>query len=215
MIDYSIHACIEYHELRGLIYYLQNFLQDKDRILVTLDKNNTNDQMIEMVEESGITPALFPLNDFASMTKFIRSRCTNPTILELCADEVPTIPLIQQCRGVFEQNLQIDAVAIPRINIYSDLTADKAAKMYVGPRPQDFLINEKRNNFGWHVWPDYQVRLTKNVDYIGYGENVHSGHIGFRNVGHLPADPRFALLHVKSVRKQERMLKLYDRLEHV
>ena len=216
MIDYSIQACVEYNECKGLIYYLQNFLQDGDKIVVTLDESNTTQEMIDMVKEAGIEPNLHPLTTFAEITKYIRSQCHNPYFLGLCADEVPTVPLLKMCRTIFQQNPEIDAVGIPRINFYSNLTKDKARNMYVGPRDQDFLITEPKNEYGWHVWPDYQPRFTRNnfeVDYITYGEGVHSGYGGFKNVGYLPANPQFALLHVKSIEKQERMLRLYDKME--
>jgi hypothetical protein len=220
MIDYTVHACVEYDELKKLIYYLRDFLLDDDKIVVLLDSDNSTSKVKSLVKQSklemgdslvyGSCP-LFPLKD---MTRYIRGMCTNPTILSLCADETPTVPLVKQCRTLLVDDPAVDAIGIPRINTYSDLTKEKAMNMYVGSRPQDYLLKE-RNEHGWHCWPDYQIRLTRNVPYIGYGDDVHAGLTGFKNVRYLPAQPEIALIHVKSVAHQERMLKIYDRAERL
>jgi len=136
--------------------------------------------------------------------------CRNKVVLGICPDEIPPVPLLLYAKHRFI-NESVDLVGIPRINLFTDLTEEKARSMYTGFRPQMFLWDEPKNEFGWHCWPDYQMRLYKNVDSIRWGGGVHGGVVG-ENMAHLPADPSIALVHIKSVEHQERILKLYDKL---
>lgn len=212
MIDFTITACDEYDELKGLIYYLKYFLKSTDNIIVFLDAKNTNQNMIDMIKQSDVTLYIYAEENYYKRYVFEKSKCSNPIIFGLCADEMPTIPLVQQVTTIFEANPQLDAVAIPRINIFTNLTNKKADEMYVGNRGAGYLLKEPINEYGWHHWPDYQVRITRNVPYITHGQNTHDNLVGYKNLGFFPADPQFALLHVKSVERQERILKLYDKI---
>jgi len=212
MIDFTITACTEYNELKGLIYYLKNFINPDDNIIVFLDKNNTNQDMIDMVTQSGVILRFDTETNYQKRYEYERSQCNNPIIFSFCADELPTIPLIQYGMVIFNDHPECDAIAVPRINIFTDLTPKTASKMYTGNRPQNYLLEEPINAHGWHHWPDYQIRIIRNLPYITHGPYTHSNIVGYKNVGCFPADPKFAMFHVKTVEHQERILKLYDKI---
>jgi hypothetical protein len=212
MIDFTITACVEYYELKGLIYYLKYFIRESDNIIVFLDKNNTNQDMIDMVVSSGVVLRFNAESNYQKRYEYERSQCHNPIIFSFCADELPTIPLLQQGMKIFTNSPQFDAIAVPRINMFTDLTKEKANQMYVGNRGQGYLLKEPINEHGWHHWPDYQIRIIRNLPHIIHGPYTHSNIVGYKNLGHFPADPQFAMFHIKSVEHQERILKVYDKI---
>ena len=108
----------------------------------------------------------------------------------------------------------MDALAIPRINFFLDATEDRLSNMYLGNRDKnDYIDMQNKHSEGWQNWPDYQIRVFKPEPYIHYGPTIHSSICGYKNLGLLPADPSLALVHIKTMEHQERMLKLYDTLE--
>jgi len=213
MIDFTITACDEYDELKGLIYYLKRFLIDTDNILVFLDGFNTNQNMRDLVIESGCKLCEFDCVDFRSKFLFQKSKLTNKIVFGLCADEVPTIPLLYEVRKLAKADLNgVDVIAVPRMNIFSDIHTLEDKPMYTGDRPPKYLLDEPITQEGWHCWPDYQVRLWKNLPHITWGETTHTGIIGYRGMYVFPADAKYAILHVKTIARQERILKIYDKI---
>lgn len=210
---FAILACDELEELKSLIGYLRYFILNNDSISVSLDKKNTNTQIACMLDsiqcEYQFIYGTTPSQVVEEQRKTFKDA---DIIFGLCPDEIPTIPVLQNFRNIFEQNLEIDAMAIPRINIFSNLTKERAAQMYTGHRPQNYLFEEPINEYGWHCWPDYQIRIHKHVPYIYYGDKTHTGLVGYKNLVAFPQDPQYALLHVKSIERQERAIKLYDKI---
>ncbi len=84
--------------------------------------------------------------------------------------------------------------------------------MYVGQRPKNYLLTQPINENGWHYWPDYQVRLVKNVPYITYGHMTHDGIVGYKSLLHLPTEERYSLLHIKTVEQQSHRNMVYDNI---
>ena len=206
-------ACTEVEELRPLIYYLKNFLTSEDEIVITVDGKHTNNDMISLLEETEVVWNRIDIwNVLGELVDINHKLCSGDIIFGVCPDELPTIPLLMSCKKIMEDNPTIDAIAVPRINIFTNLTKDKSDKMYTGPRPQNFLLEEPINEYGWHCWPDYQIRLMRNIPEIIYGSKTHSGMVGYKKVGTLPPSPELSLLHVKSVEHQERILKIYDKI---
>jgi hypothetical protein len=221
MIDYTIPVCVEYNELKGLVYYLYQFIQNTDKIVILLDIDHTNNNMLNLLDElSNNLSSNIIIGHFQYKQQYsrwiesdneLRKLCKNKIIFGLSPDEVPTIPLIQQIQILTQNNLNnFDALAVPRINIFSNLTTKNANSMYVGNRGAGYLLREPINEYGWHCWPDYQIRIYKNEPYIKYGNGLHDGFIGYKNLGLFPTSPQYSLLHVKSVEYHERMLKFYD-----
>jgi len=209
MIDYQITACIEYDELHRLISHINQVRREEDQIYVVLDKTNTNIDMENLLKEYDITYKVAQWNSMKESFDILKNLGSNETIFGMCPDELPSLDLLNFAMYEFEHTTY-DAIAVPRINIFSDLTPENVQKMYTGNREQDYLLKEPINEYGWHCWPDYQIRIHQRNIPITWGSNLHSGPTGFKNLGVLPADPRFALTHIKTISHQERILKNQD-----
>lgn len=159
---------------------------------------------------SNIIITEYPLVPIPQHFEHCKKHCVGNYIFGVCPDEIPNDYLLHNVKNIIKDNLSIDAFAIPRINTFSDLNTETGNAMYVGHRGQGYLLREPINERGWHHWPDYQVRIFKNVDYIRYGDRTHSGLCGYKQLMHLPAEEKFALVHTKTVAQQEKRLKLYD-----
>jgi hypothetical protein len=59
-------------------------------------------------------------------------------------------------------------------------------------------------------WCDYQDRILKNKEEIKWERPVHEIITGYKTVSELPADPLFALIHEKTIEKQEKQNQLYN-----
>lgn len=210
-VDFLISACDELEDLKGLIYYLKYFCNIDDNIIIILDGNNTNQNMINMIKKSNVVLHILNWTSYKQMSEMAMSKASGDICFHLCPDEIPTIPVLQSFRDIFRDS-KIDAVAIPRINIFSNLNNKNNEEMYVGNRGKGYLLKEPINEYEWHHWPDYQVRITRNIPQIKWGNSTHSGIIGYNNLVLFPQDPMYSLLHVKSVERQERILKLYDKI---
>lgn len=215
-IDYNITVCVEYDDLYCLLTYLNKLKQNDDVIHVIIDSAQPDRKLTEaitaMVWKLGGIPRLYPFDTFEKNYTYAQSFWHNDLVFGICPDELPSPFLMFNLRKPFEQDPELDMMAIPRMNIFTDLTPEKSEVMYVGDRPKNFLLQEPINEYGWHAWPDYQCRLQRNLPEIRYGTNTHQGIIGYKKVGYFPADPAFALLHSKTVEHQERMLKVYDQI---
>ena len=213
-INFIVSACIEYEDTFTLIHTLNKFKRIDDYITVILDSNNTTDNMIQMVESFNIKPKFLALTNFSTYFDNARQYWGKDLLIMLCPDEIIPYTTIEIIRNTFTTNESIDAIAIPRINLFIDGTIENLAKMYVGNRGQDYYIEmQKKHPEGWLNWPDYQVRALRPEPYIKYGNTVHSGVCGYKNLCLLPDNPTLALIHLKTIAHQERMLKLYDKLE--
>jgi hypothetical protein len=204
MIDYHIAAYYEAQQLDTLLTFLYKHKGNDDNIVVTLDTPNATQETIEVVHKHNIEPLFHPLNLNQPNGQFDYSKkhCTNKYMFCLCADETPHEFLMGQVANIIATHPQVDAFSFPRMNIFPDLNAETSANMYVGNRPQNYLLSWSKTLEGWLEWPDYQVKLIQNVEYIHYGGATHSGLIGHRKLLKLPADPKYGLYHIKTVEQQ-------------
>lgn len=212
-IDYHISACDEYEALKSIIPYLENFLSNNDRILLTLDSDTTTKEVYNLAKSfKNITLLSYPTyRCIKTHFKEYQKHCINDYIFCLSADERPQEFLLTNIKNVLLDTKK-DAIAFPRINIFTDLNEETVKTMYVGHRKQRYLLEEPINKSGWHHWPDYQTRLVKNVDYINYSNNLHGGLVGYKNIIMLPAEEKYALIHTKTVAQQSRSNMCCDKI---
>ena len=212
--DFIINGCIEYEDLFSLIHLVKKLKEPKDNMIVILDSLLTNDNMISMVHSFDIEPVFYPFDNWNNRWEFEKTLWQNDLIFHLDADELPSYMLLKIFRQPFIDDPDLEMLAVPRINIYTDSTPENVAKMYVGNRPQDFILQqEKAHPLKWINWPDYQFRIHRAVKHIVWGSQIHAGPTGYKKMAVLPADVTFALLHAKTIEHQGRILKFYDELE--
>ena len=202
MISIAITVCNEAPELKMLLDFLQeNALSDQYELVVQIDKDNYTDEVIEVIVNRGVKHYFHPLNkDFASYKNELFKYCSGDFILQLDADELVSIDFLRLIPEIIEANPEVDLYYIPRINTVSGITPEHIQKW--GWR----YGNERVN------WPDYQTRLYRNTPEIKWRNTVHEVIEGHKQFTVLPAVDELALIHHKSIEKQEKQNQFYNTL---
>jgi glycosyltransferase involved in cell wall biosynthesis len=204
-ISYAITACNEYKELETLISKLYESIRPDDEIVVLLD-TDTFTQETEAVckkymELNNFKYYFNPLNkDFSNQKNELKNLCTKDWIFNIDADELPPDMLMNNINDILELNVDVDIIAVPRVNKVNGLTIDHVQK------------------WGWRVdalnrvnYPDFQLRIFKNVSYIKWEGKVHEKPMGWKTGTHLPYETdEFALIHIKDILKQEKQNNYYE-----
>ena len=89
---------------------------------------------------------------------------------------------------------------VPRINTVSGITQEHIQKW--GWRYENERVN----------WPDYQTRIYKNIPNIRWKNAVHEVIEGHKQFTILPAVDELALIHHKSIERQEKQNDFYSTL---
>ena len=202
MISIGITVCNEYLELKTLLDFLQeNALSDQYELIVQIDKDNYTDEVIEVIVNRGVKHYFHPLNkDFASYKNELFKYCSGDFILQLDADELVSIDFLRLIPEIIEANPEVDLYYIPRINTVSGITPEHIQKW--GWRYENERVN----------WPDYQTRLYRNTPEIKWRNAVHEVIEGHKQFTVLPSVDELALIHHKSIEKQEKQNQFYETL---
>jgi hypothetical protein len=110
-----------------------------------------------------------------------------------------TEEFINQLPDILETNSNVEMFRVPRVNTVEGITQQHI---------QQWRWNVNEN--GWVNWPDYQDRILKNKEEIKWERPVHEIITGYKTVSELPDDPLFALIHEKTIEKQEKQNQLYN-----
>lgn len=138
----------------------------------------------------------------ASQKNYLNSLCGGDYILQLDADELVTPEFIKMLPELLENNSNVDLFILPRINTIEGLTDEWVKKWR-------WNVNEK----GWVNFPDWQMRLYRNCDWVKWDGLLHSKIVGSKTHTHLPAEETFAILHPKELDRQITQNELYDKIE--
>lgn len=206
--SFTITVFDECDDFIRLSLLLQQFMLDGDELIIT-NNPSTESLLIKQFAQQNLRNFKYyeyPLDEIAKQDTFTKSKCNNDIIFGLCPDEMPSPLVLLTFRKIVEQGY--DAIFVPRMNLYTNLTLLSLNTMYKGERPNECYI-EGWTEYGYR-WPDYQRRIFRNVDYITYGPKSHDGLIGYKNPILYPAEPKFAITHIKSIERQSRKNKLDD-----
>lgn len=206
-ITYAITVCNEFLEIQTLIKLLLERKKIQDNIVVLYDEQNGDPEIETFLRTHSINgefawhKAKFD-NDFAKWKNHLNSLCSGDYIVNIDADELPTIEFMEHIHDVIELN-SVDVIRVPRSNKVSGLTENHIKQ------------------WGWHVndrnevnWPDYQSRVYFNVDRIKWVGKVHEQITGYMTIADLPAhsDTILYFNHQKTIAKQEKQNQLYNTL---
>lgn len=133
---------------------------------------------------------------------YLNSLCTGDYILQLDADELVKSEFIEILPQILENNNETDLFIMPRINTVEGLTQEYIAKWR-------WNVNEK----GWVNFPDWQMRLYRNCDWVKWDGLLHSKIEGHKTYVFLPAEELFCILHPKQLERQVAQNDLYDKIE--
>jgi len=199
-ISYAITACNEHDELDRLLSLLDSNIDSADEVVIQLDTTATD--LVKEVCYKYPTFILieFPLNkDFASFKNNLKSKCTGDWIFQIDADELLDPVLIQNMHEILSANQNVEVFSIPRINTVDGLTKEHVIKW-------GWNVNQK----GWINFPDYQMRIMKNLNRIQWVNKVHEKIVGQTLHGLLPTDQEYCILHHKNITRQEAQNNLYN-----
>jgi hypothetical protein len=217
-ISYAITVCNEHVELDRLLTQLLPSIRDEDEIVVQMDvvpndlSNLSEDKkkvlgyIMNLQEQGKIRSILHPLNnDFATFKNNLKGLCTKDYIFQIDADEYLSDTLLLNISDILEVNPAIDIYVVPRINTVEGLTQEHIQKW-----------GWKLDENGWVNYPDYQVRLCKNIPQFKWVGKVHErilGDDGFNaNVSFLPKGYDLELIHPKTIDRQEKQNNFYNTL---
>jgi len=200
-ISYSILTHNETDALEDLLEFLGANKKEQDEIVVLDDysSDKTLGILTEYKEKYGIIWKQRALNkNFGEQKNYLTSLCSGDFIFNLDADERPPKFLFENLHIFLEQNPDVDAYWVPRINTVKDITDNHIKKW-------GWNVNDER----WINWPDWQLRIYRNAEWIKWIRPVHETVTGFKNYSYFPEDERFAIRHHKIIENQEKQNSFY------
>lgn len=202
-ISYAILTHNEDEYIKNLLSFLTQNKRDEDEIVV-VDDYSTNKLTQEILDEykNSITLEYNKFENEEQQRTYLESLCKGDYIFVFDADEIIHEKFIKILPQLLETNPNVEMFYIPRINTVEGLTQEHIQKWR-------WNVNEK----GWINFPDYQMRLHKNLPHIKWDGFVHSKMVGFNNYVALPAEELFCILHHKQIDRQEKQNDQYDKIE--
>jgi glycosyltransferase involved in cell wall biosynthesis len=199
-ITFLITACNEIDELKLNLTLVKIFKEKEDEVLVLLDEKNCSEEIKKIAKSNSNRVIFKELNrDFSSFKNFGISESKYNYVLHLDADELINAFIINQIKGLIENDPTISGLHVPRINIITNASKEDLVSL-------NFKVNE--NN--WINWPDYQPRFINKKSGINFINKVHETFSDFSKTKFLQAHPVNALLHIKSLEKQKKQNEYYD-----
>lgn len=206
-ITYAITVCNELEEITKLLNFLQPKLKENDEILIQYDEDGVTREVLDYLNilkslHSNHKVVGFPLNnDFATFKNNLKNNADGIFIFQIDADELPSEYLIDNLHQLIESNKEVDLFFVPRINTVDGLTDEHITKW-------GWNVNEK----GWVNFPDLQTRLYRRTSEIEWEGKVHERIKGYNTLTIFPLQEEFCLYHHKSIERQEKQNKYYEKI---
>jgi len=198
-ISYAIPVCNEFVEIQQLVSFL---LENK-----RYDSKNGDKEVESYLRKMNTEKSLFRWEsysfdgNFAAMKNRLNSLCTGDYIFQIDADEMVTEYMVRILPQILAANTETDLIRVPRINRVEGLTEAHIQKW-------GWIVDGK----GRVNWPDMQWRIYKNDPRIKWHGEVHEKIIGHATHSILPLEEDFALIHNKTIKRQEKQNAYYDTL---
>ena len=204
-ITYAITVCNEFLEIQRLVHFLLQHKRIQDNIVILYDEANGDPAIEQFLRSHSINGEFSwhkaPFNKhFADWKNKLNSLCSGDYIFQLDADEMIDEYVCKILPDILAAN-EVDVIRVPRINTVKGLT-DQHINLW----------NWKVNKDNWVNWPDYQWRIYRNHSDIKWINSVHEVLDGYKTLSYLPAQKEFALLHHKTIERQEKQNTYYDTL---
>lgn len=206
-ISYAVTVCNEEAELENLLYHLLKFKKPQDEIVILFDSKNGTRGVEDYLRSRSVTAdAGFTWHSgefnghFADWKNKLNSLCTGDFIFQIDADEYIIGECIELVHEILTANPEVDLYYVPRINTVSGITQEHIQKW--GWRYENGKVN----------WPDYQTRLYRNSLDIKWKNKVHEVIEGYKQYTVLPAVDELALIHHKTIERQEKQNAYYSTL---
>tara|TARA_R100001443_G_C3326394_1_gene171330 strand:- start:62 stop:694 length:633 start_codon:yes stop_codon:yes gene_type:complete len=208
-ISYAVPVCNEINELERLVSFLLEHKREEDEIVILFDSQNGTKTVEEYLRAKSVgTTSPFtwysnPLNnDFAQQKNYLTKMCNGDWIFLIDADEYPNEYLFNGLPWMIENNPEVEAYWVSRINTVNGLTPEHTNKW-------GWNVNDK----GWVNFPDPQMRIYKNdPDRIKWTKPVHEQLVGYDKFASLPGNPEYCLYHPKDIERQEKQNSFYEKI---
>jgi glycosyltransferase involved in cell wall biosynthesis len=197
--------------LKPLLTNLIKYKHENDEIIIVddySDDQSTLDVFEEFKQYIKVISKKFE-GDFAAHKNFMIEQCSGDFILNIDADELPSVQLLSTIKELILLNDGVDLFYVPRVNVVKGLTEEDKNKW-------GWTLNEK----GWIQYPDYQGRIFKRSQNIRWEGVVHERIVGSLKHSLLPAydetnspSTDYALLHIKDIDRQRNQNALYDQIQ--
>jgi glycosyltransferase involved in cell wall biosynthesis len=205
-ISYAITVCNEHKEIEKLLTFLFEHKRKEDQVVVQMDKDNVTDEVFNICERFENRPfdeyrlIQCELNkNFAQYKNNLNKNCDGNWIFQIDADEIPNEYLIEALPFILEANEDTQAIWVPRVNTVAGITDEHIQKW-------GWALNTE----GWVNFPDWQMRIYRNIETIYWIKPVHEQLKGYTKFANLPAEEKFALYHPKNIGRQEKQNAFYD-----
>jgi len=202
-ISYAILTHNEGQYIETLLSFLTNNKRPIDEIVVVDDYSM--DDLTKLILDKYKDQINLQYRTFDgdhTQKNYLNSLCTGDYILQLDADELVKPEFIEILPQILENNSETDLFIMPRINTVEGLTQEYITKWR-------WNVNEK----GWVNFPDWQMRLYRNCDWVKWDGLLHSKIEGHKTYVFLPAEELFCILHPKQLERQVAQNDLYDKIE--
>jgi len=202
-ISYAILTHNEGEYIETLLLFLTKYKRNEDEIVVVDDFSD--DKLTKSVLDKykdQITLQYRVFDGDATQKNYLNSLCTKDYILQLDADELISLDFLNMLPNLLELNDTVDLFIMPRINTVEGLTQEYINRW-------GWRVNEK----GWVNFPDWQMRLYRNCDWIKWEGLLHSKIVGYKTFIILPEDELFCILHPKQLDRQIEQNVLYTKIE--
>lgn len=202
-ISYAILTHNEGEYIEKLLSLLTTNKRPQDEIVVVDDfsKDELTKQILEKYKNQ-IALNYRTFDGDHTQKNYLNSLCQGDYILQLDADELVHKELIDILPTLLEDNNEIDLFIMPRINTVEGLTQEWAQKWR-------WSVNEH----GWVNFPDWQMRLYRNCDWVKWDGLLHSKIEGYKTYVLLPTEEAYCILHPKQLDRQIEQNNLYDKIE--
>jgi len=202
-ISYAILTHNEGEYIETLLSFLTTHKRAEDEIVVVDDfSDDESTKAILAKYKDQITLQYRVFDGDATQKNYLNSLCNKDYILQLDADELVGEEFIKMLPELLDLNNTVDLFIMPRINTVEGLTAEWANKWR-------WNVNEK----GWVNFPDWQMRLYRNCDWVKWEGLLHSKIEGYKTFINLPQSELFCILHPKQLDRQIAQNTLYDKIE--
>jgi glycosyltransferase involved in cell wall biosynthesis len=206
-ISFLVFVHNEGRELAALLSKLRPWLDSHiEDELVIVDDFSTDIETKEALRTSGAKVVQHALNgDFSAHKNFGNGQCSKNWICQYDADEYPTESLLENLKELIQMNPNVELYRLPRVNLVRGLTPEHAQKWgwrvyWLDAYPNIPCVNQNDN----------QGRLYKNEPgRIKWVRSVHEVIVGHNVVATIPFDPEFALIHDKTIARQEKQNEFY------
>jgi len=230
-LSYLLTCSTETETLSKLLTCLIGGVHEKDEVIVLADSETRNDATDAVLQKYPFPVHYHALDkNYGNHKNEGNKLCSRPWIVQLDGDECPTETLLVNLPDIVDANQhQIELLFFPRLNNYEGVHNQHAAQWGWRLSPSTTLINTRKitdeieylflKNNGYILaeqngevtyravlvnWCDYQGRAYKNEPgRIRWDRPLHEkieGHTGFAT---LPPDEEVALVHCKTMAKQQ------------